>query len=241
LSYLCGMIGCVTAVRLREWRGVKPVAGPCGVAITTRLWTTPADERVLDLVAGHLGRLRRADLAAITGPQPLDPAIDETARRQARRDRLNTRKKALTAASSARWANALIAGNDAQHRLARDAQHRHLIGVRAAIATIEKRLAQPTADTLTAEERKGPHEGQIAEGLPHSGRKVSEAAPPAPAARRAGPGVRRSGRPPCACGGGRQTAGHDPPPPARREPGAVRVARGMGWRPGPHRGHGLRR
>jgi hypothetical protein len=42
--------------------------------------------------------------------------------RQVRRDRLNTRKKALTAQSSARWANAIIAGNDDQYRLARDVQ-----------------------------------------------------------------------------------------------------------------------
>jgi hypothetical protein len=91
------MIGCVTAVRLREWRGVKPVAGPSGVAITTRLWTTREDEHVLDLVAEHLGRLRRADLAAITRPDPVDPAIDGAAKRQARRVRLNNRKKALTA------------------------------------------------------------------------------------------------------------------------------------------------
>lgn len=56
----------MTAVQLREWRGVKPVAGPAGVALTTRLRIAPNDERVLDLVAEHLGRLRRADLAAVT-------------------------------------------------------------------------------------------------------------------------------------------------------------------------------
>jgi hypothetical protein len=144
----------VTAHKLRQWRGVKPVAGPRGVAISTRLQTTPDDERVLDLVAEHLGRLRRADLAAVTRPEPLDLAIDEAVKRQARRDRLNSRKTALTAESSARWANAIIAGNDAQYRLARDAQHRHIIGLRAAIATIEERLAQPTADTLTAKRRR---------------------------------------------------------------------------------------
>ena len=49
----------MTAERLREWRGVKPVPGPSGAAITTRLRTTPEDEAVLDAVAGHLGRLRR--------------------------------------------------------------------------------------------------------------------------------------------------------------------------------------
>ena len=56
----------MTAVKLREWRKVKPVAGPCGVAITTRLRTTPDDERVRELVAAHLGRLRRADLARVS-------------------------------------------------------------------------------------------------------------------------------------------------------------------------------
>lgn len=53
----------MTVVRLREWRGVKPVAGPPGAAITTRLRVTPADEADLGAVAGHLGRLRRTDLA----------------------------------------------------------------------------------------------------------------------------------------------------------------------------------
>jgi hypothetical protein len=144
----------VTAVKLREWRGVKPVAGPAGVAITTRLRTTSEDERVLDLVAEHVGGLRRADLAAVSRPAPLDPAMDDEAKRQARRDRLNSRKKALTAESSARWANAIIAGNDAQYRLARDAQEQHINGLRAAITTIEKRLAQPTDDTVTPEQRQ---------------------------------------------------------------------------------------
>lgn len=50
----------MTAVKLRQWRGVKPVAVPGGVAISTRLRTSGEDERVLDAVAAHLGRLRRA-------------------------------------------------------------------------------------------------------------------------------------------------------------------------------------
>jgi hypothetical protein len=87
------MIACVTAVKLREWRGVKSVAGPSGVAITTRLRTTRA-EHVLDLVAEHLGRLRRADLARVCQPVSLEPRLDAVTKRQVRRDRLNTRKKA---------------------------------------------------------------------------------------------------------------------------------------------------
>jgi IS605 OrfB family transposase len=156
----------VTVVKLREWRGVKPVAGPAGAAITTRLRTTPGDERVLDLVAEHLGGLRRADLAAITRPEPLDRAMDETAKRQARRDRRNIRKKTLTAESSARWANAIVAGNDDQYRLARDAQRRHIVGMRAAIATIEKRLCQPTDDTLTPELRRARRKARLPKRYP---------------------------------------------------------------------------
>jgi len=143
----------MTAVALRQWRGVKPVAGPSGVAISTRLRTTADDERVLDLVAEHLGTLRRADLAGVCRPVAVNPGLDGEAKRRVRRDRLNARKKALTAQSSARWANAIIAANDDQYRLARDAQHRHIIGLRAAIATIDRRLAQPSGDTLSPAQR----------------------------------------------------------------------------------------
>ncbi|MDT5279934.1 MAG: hypothetical protein QOJ20_1129, partial [Mycobacterium sp.] len=136
------------------------MASPSGVAIMTRLRTTPEDEVVLDAVAAHLGELRRADLAAVCRPQPLVAVPDPDARWRVRRDRLNTRKSRLTARSSARWANAIIGGNDDQYRLARDAQYRHIIGLRAAIATIEKRLAAATSDTLTPEERTA-RRGQV--------------------------------------------------------------------------------
>lgn len=128
---------------------MKPVAAPSGVAVTTRLRTSAEEERVLDLVAEHVGRLRRADLARVVRPEPVDLVLDVDALRQARRDRLNARKGGLTAQSSARWANAIIAGNDDQYRLAHDAQYRHIAGLGAAIATITKRLAAPTADSLT--------------------------------------------------------------------------------------------
>ncbi|MCA2247505.1 hypothetical protein JF729_06805 [Mycobacterium intracellulare] len=144
----------MTDRKLREWRGVKPVAAPSGVAIMTRLRTSVDDERVLDRMAAHLGRLRRTDLAATACRELVDPRLSVEERRRVRRGRLNARKKALTAQSSARWANAIIAGNDDQYRLARDAQHRHIIGLRAAIATIEKRLTARSADMLTVAERK---------------------------------------------------------------------------------------
>jgi hypothetical protein len=72
---------------------VKAVAAPSGVAIATRLRTSADDERVLDLVAEHLGRLRRADLTSACRPQPQAADLDTDARLQMRRTRLNTRAK----------------------------------------------------------------------------------------------------------------------------------------------------
>lgn len=131
----------MTAMRLREWRGVKPVANPSGAAVRTRLRVTPADEAVLDAVARHLGQLRHADLARVSHPVPSAARTGEAGRRQARREGLNSRKRGLTALSSARWANAVIAANDAVYRISRDAQDRHIADLRAAIEMIERRLA----------------------------------------------------------------------------------------------------
>ena len=154
----------MTARALRDWRGVKPVAAPSGVAIITRVRTTAAEERVLDAVAAHLGCLRRTDLAAVSQPQPLDCGLDADQRRAVRRGRLNARKKGLTAQSSARWANAIIAANDDQYRMARDAQYRHIVELRAAIATIDKRLAAPTTDMLAVSERKARRKTKAVKG-----------------------------------------------------------------------------
>ena len=79
---------------------------------------------------------------------------------------MNARKKELTGQSSARWAYAIIAGNDDQLRLARDGQYRHVEGLRAAIATIEARLAAPTDDTLTVAERKARRKTKAVKGCP---------------------------------------------------------------------------
>ena len=115
------MVVGVTAEKLRDWRGVKPVAAPLGVAITTRLRSTAGDEVVLDAVAEHLGRLRRADLAARCHPPPVPAGLDPEGLRGVRRERLNGRKRGLTAGSSARWAHAIIRAGDEQYRLARAA------------------------------------------------------------------------------------------------------------------------
>lgn len=143
----------MTAVKLREWRGVKPVAPPSGIAITTRLRTTATDQAVLDTVAEHLGRLRRADFAQVSNPVQAATNLDTAGRRQVRWGGTNSRKRDLTALSSARWAAAIIIANDAQYRRSRNAQGRHIADLNAAIEAIEKRLVQPTADMLTREEQ----------------------------------------------------------------------------------------
>ena len=110
---------------------------------------------VLNAVAEHLGRLRHADLIAVSHPEPVNPGLDSPGRRQAVRDALNARKRDLTALSSARWAHAIIAANDTQCKVARAAQDRHIAGLRAAIAAIAKRLSQPTVDTPAPPSRAG--------------------------------------------------------------------------------------
>jgi hypothetical protein len=58
----------------------------------------------------------------------------------------------------------IIAANDDRCRLARDAQYRHVIGLRAAVATIGKRLAAPTADMLTPAQRKARRKAHAVKG-----------------------------------------------------------------------------
>ena len=154
----------MSARKLREWRGVKLTAAPSGAAVTTRLRTTPDDDQVLNLVAAHLGRLRRADLAAASRPVPFPPGLDAGQLRQARKGRLNRRKRALTAQSSSRWASAVFKGTDDQYRLARRAQADHLASLRAAAAALEKRLAQPSADTLTRDEQAARKRARLPKG-----------------------------------------------------------------------------
>jgi len=117
-------------------------AGSEGVAITTRVATTPDDDQVLDVIAAHVGRLRRADLARVVRPVGVDPSLDGDAKRQVRRDRLNARKTRADRVIECAVANAVIAANDDQYRLARTPSTPYR-GLRAAIATIEQRLGAP--------------------------------------------------------------------------------------------------
>ena len=108
------------------------VASPTGARIRTRLRLSPADERVLRAVGEHLGRLAGQDLAvrcrlgAVAGD-----------------DQRTSRKRALTAASSSRWAGAITRTSSDQWQRAQ----RNLLdardGLRRACRTLRSRLAVP--------------------------------------------------------------------------------------------------
>ena len=132
---------------LREWRGVKPVAAPTGTSATTRLRTSDRDEKVLNAVADHMGRLRRTDLAAHSRKEPENPKWSREERLRNRRGALNTRKKKLTAQSSSRWASTVFAEVDAQIALARRGMIDHRNSLRDAIAAMTKRINAPVGGT----------------------------------------------------------------------------------------------
>jgi hypothetical protein len=132
----------VTAEKLREWRGVKPVAAPSGAAITARLRTSARDAAVLTQVAAQVSQLRRRDLA-----------VRSKAGTQTNTDRAR-RKREMTAGSSSRMAGTILRGNDDQYRLARMAQLRTITDLRSAITVITGRLAAPTRDVAPVPSRK---------------------------------------------------------------------------------------
>src|SRR3984893_3211981 len=95
---------------------LRPVAVPCvaaapaGARIRARLRVPPGDEAVLRAVGAHLGSLAGRDLAARCGQGRLgakEPAASRAGR-----------KRALTAASSARWAGAITRTSEDAYRVA---------------------------------------------------------------------------------------------------------------------------
>jgi hypothetical protein len=123
------------------------VAPPAGARIRTRLRVDAADEQVLRAVGECLGRLAGTDLACRCA---VGPGTD---------GRTN-RKRALTAASSSRWAGAITRSSNDQWQRG----WRNLLDARAglgrAIRVIQRRLAVPVGERrgrtrgyTTAEER----------------------------------------------------------------------------------------
>jgi hypothetical protein len=110
-------------------------AAPGGARVRARLRPPPGDEAVLRAVGGHLGSLAGKDLAARCAEGRLD------ARGRARSRA--ARKRALTAASSSRWAGAITRTSEDQVRLARQNLRAGQRSLQARIRRIQARLAIP--------------------------------------------------------------------------------------------------
>jgi hypothetical protein len=111
------------------------VAGPAGARVRTRLPLSADDERVLWAVGEHLGRLAGWDLAR-RGSQG---ALEVTARAVSRRER----KRALTAASSSRWAGAITRTSEDAWQLGHRNLQSEARSLRARIGRIRRRLQAP--------------------------------------------------------------------------------------------------
>ncbi|MFP3987878.1 hypothetical protein U9R90_10310 [Streptomyces sp. E11-3] len=123
----------------RKKRELRPitapftVAAPAGARVRDRLRPSEADAMVLTLAGKHLGRHQRADLAERV-------ALGSVPRKDTQRA---SRKKALTAVSSSRWAGAMTRASEEQYQLSVRCLYDERASLRRAIATIGTRLAVP--------------------------------------------------------------------------------------------------
>ncbi|HYY80855.1 MAG TPA: hypothetical protein VFD04_17000 [Actinomycetes bacterium] len=99
------------------------VAQPSGARIRTRLRLSAWDEQVVRAVGEHLGRLASADVADCCRPGGVE-------------ERRADRKRALTAASSSRWAGAITRSSNDQWQRA----HANLLDARAGLRRAIRRL-----------------------------------------------------------------------------------------------------
>ncbi|MFI1565694.1 IS200/IS605 family accessory protein TnpB-related protein [Streptomyces sp. NPDC020490] len=121
---------------LRELAAPFVVPGPSGVAVRDRLKRLSAeDERVLRLVGDHLGTLASRDLKARCAA-----GLDHDSEQWA------ARKRALTEASSSRWAGSITKATHDQWALARRGQLAHLQSLEAGVAVIAHRLSLPVGE-----------------------------------------------------------------------------------------------
>ena len=118
---------------------LRPVAVPFvaaaarGARVRARLRLSPVDEAALRAVGAHLGSLAGRDLAARCAEGRLDP--------QGRARSRAVRKRALTAASSSRWAGAITRTSEDQVRLAGQNLRAERSSLQARIRRIGARLA----------------------------------------------------------------------------------------------------
>jgi hypothetical protein len=111
------------------------VSPSSGVTIRTRLRPTPAEEQALREVGTFLGSLYRADLVRRLGEGKLDAQATACSRRE--------RKRALTSASSSRWAGSITRATQDQYDLAVRALAAERAMLLAATGKLSARVAAP--------------------------------------------------------------------------------------------------
>jgi hypothetical protein len=110
-------------------------AAPAGARVRTRLRVSGQDEAVLRAAGRHLGSLAGRDLAVRCAEGRLDAAGRAGSRAR--------RKRALTAASSSRWAGAITRTSEDQWQLAERNLRAQKSALQARISKIRARLAVP--------------------------------------------------------------------------------------------------
>ncbi|MGJ5826194.1 IS200/IS605 family accessory protein TnpB-related protein [Streptomyces ossamyceticus] len=121
---------------LRELAAPFVALGPSGVAVRDRLkHLTAEDEHVLRLVGDHLGALASRDLKARCAV-----GLDHDAGGWA------ARKRAVTGASSSRWAGSITKATHDQWALARRSQLAHIQSLEAGVRMIAHRLSLPVGE-----------------------------------------------------------------------------------------------
>ena len=114
-------------------------AAPAGARVRARLRLAAGDEAVLRAAGAHLGSLAGKDLAARCAEGRLDARGRALSRA--------ARKRALTAASSSRWAGAITRSSEDQVRLAGQNLRAHRASLQARTRRIQARLAVPAGGT----------------------------------------------------------------------------------------------
>jgi hypothetical protein len=121
--------------RLRALADPFVVAPPSGARVRARLKLDEADAEVLVALGDHLGSLAGADLARRCAEGRLDAKAAAAWRRE--------RKRALTPASSSRWAGAITRSSEDARGLAERNLVAEARSLRARIGRIRRRLAAP--------------------------------------------------------------------------------------------------
>jgi hypothetical protein len=121
--------------RLREIAEPFVAAVPAGARVRTRLRVSPQDAEVLRAAGRHLGMLAGRDLAA----RCAEGRLDAGGRAESRRER----KRALTAASSSRWAGAITRASEDAWQLAIRNLAAERATLKARVRKIEARAAAP--------------------------------------------------------------------------------------------------